>query len=221
MKPSPVIAIDGPSASGKSTVARRAAVALGWLYVDSGALYRGVTWAALGKGVGPEDGAGMDALLAGMDVRFRVEEGAVRFTIDGTDPGLELRGAAVNRGVSEVSAVPAVRRRVVAWLREMRALGPLVMEGRDIGTAVFPDTPHKFYLDASPEERARRRHAEETGRGVAATLDGVHDSLKHRDRIDSSRKLDPLKVSADAVVIDSTGMSIDGVVDRIVRSVRP
>jgi CMP/dCMP kinase len=214
-----VIAIDGPSASGKSTVARRVAAALGLLYVDSGALYRGVTWLALREGVPPEDPAALETLLEQADVEFRVEDGAVCFRLNGTDPGLALRGADVNANVSEVAAAPAVRRRVVDWLRAMRAVGGLVMEGRDIGTRVFPDTPLKFYLDASPEERARRRHAEDAGRGSAASLDTVQASLQHRDRIDTSRRADPLKVAPDARVIDSTGMTIDAVVAAVCRAV--
>jgi CMP/dCMP kinase len=217
--PERVIAIDGPSASGKSTVARRVASALGLRYVDSGALYRGVTWLALREGVPPEDAAALERLLERADVRFGVADGAVRFTLNGTDPGLALRGADVNANVSEVAAAPAVRHRVVAWLREMRALGGLVMEGRDIGTRVFPDTPYKFYLDASPEERARRRHAEDAGRGSAASLGTVQASLQHRDRIDTSRRADPLKVAPGATVIDSTGMEIDDVVAVVCRAV--
>jgi cytidylate kinase len=207
-----VIAIDGPAASGKSTVARKVAAALGRLYVDSGSLYRGIAWRAREEGIRGED-AGAIAGLAGR-VRFDllVERGAVTFRIDGLRPGEQIRSAEVNAIVSPVAAVPAVRKRVVAVLREMTKFGSLVMEGRDIGTAVFPRARAKFYLDASPEERARRRHAEETGKGAVASVDQVHASLRRRDEVDSSRKMDPLKVAPDAVVVNSTGMTVDQVV---------
>ncbi len=214
-----VVAIDGPSASGKSTVARRVAQALGWLYVDSGALYRGVTWQALQDGVDTGSADALGELVRGMDISFHVADGAVSFRIGGRQLGLELRSDEINAHVSPVAVAPEVRAHVVRWLREMRALGSLVVEGRDIGTAVFPETPFKFYLDASPEERARRRHLEMTGRNEDANLDRVGDSLKRRDRIDSSRKTDPLRIADGAMVIDSTAMGIDEVVKAVLEKV--
>jgi cytidylate kinase len=214
-----VVAIDGPAASGKSTVSRRVAAALDALYVDSGAVYRGITWAALEQGVDVRDAAAVARMLEKLNVRFRARDGAVEFTIDGRAPGDAIRSMAVNNAVSPVAVIPAVRVQVVTWLRGMAPLGMLVMEGRDIGTAVFPDTPHKFYLDASPEERARRRHRE-----LVAVTDvdeaEVGASLRRRDTIDSSRTMDPLQVASGATCIDSTGRSVDDVVNTIVTAVR-
>jgi len=206
-----VIAIDGPSASGKSTVARRLAGELGWLYVDSGALYRAAAWLALKSGVRADDEAALSDMLDAAGVTFFVRDGAVRFRVGECEPVSELRTDEINRWVSPVAAQPGVRRRVVAWLRGMTRFGPLVMEGRDIGTAVFPETPHKFYLDASAEERARRRHLEEGG----AAREAVGRSLAARDAIDSTRKTDPLREADGAVRIDSTSMTIEGVVSVI------
>ena len=211
-----IVAIDGPSASGKSTVARRVASELGSLYVDSGALYRAVTWRVLRDGLAPDDPAQVIPCMAGADMNFFVDAGAVKFRVDGVEPGEALRTETINRGVSPVAATPAVRRQVVAWLRGLVEFGPLVMEGRDIGTAVFPDAPHKFYLDASAEERARRRHAEMDHGTEKMSLSAVGSSLQRRDKIDSSRKMDPLRTAADAVIVDSTSMSIAEVVAFIV-----
>jgi len=210
-----VVAIDGPAASGKSTVARRVAAALDALYVDSGAVYRGITWAALERGVDVHDGDAVVQMLEGLRVHFFARDGAVVFSIDDVEPGEAMRTQAVNNAVSPVAVIPGVRIQVVAWLQDMAPLGTLVMEGRDIGTAVFPDTTCKFYLDASPEERARRRHREmvaETGIAEAE----VDASLRRRDKIDSSRKMDPLQVAPGATRIDSTAMGIEEVVSTIV-----
>ena len=213
--PSDVIAIDGPSASGKSTVARRVAARLGRLYVDSGALYRGITWRTLEEGRDPAVPAETLAVLQNLPVEFFVADGAVRFRIGGYEPVAEIRGERVNERVSEVAAVPEVRVQATAWLRAMADKGPLVMEGRDIGTVVFPDARFKFYLDASPEERARRRQGELTGTDVSRVM----ASLQTRDRRDSGRSTAPLRVASDARAVDTTGLSIDEVVDQIVASI--
>jgi cytidylate kinase len=212
-----VIAIDGPAASGKSTVARKVAKALGRLYVDSGALYRGVTWRVLRDGVEPADGPAVAAAMRAARFDFSVREGAVVFSVDGVEPGEALRTAEINRHVSPVAANPEVRRQVTAWLRDMVRHGPLVMEGRDIGTAVFPDAPHRFYLDASEEERARRRHAEAAAQG--ASVEEVGRSLRRRDHIDSTRKTAPLRVAEGSVIVDTTGLSIDQVVERVLAAI--
>lgn len=212
-----VIAIDGPAASGKSTVARRVAAELGWLYADSGSLYRAVTWKALQSGVDPRDSAAVRRMLPGIRFEPCVEAGAVRFRLDGAQFGQELRGAVVNEAVSLIAAMPEVRATVVAWLRSMGEYGDLAMEGRDIGTAVFPDAEFKFYLDASPEERARRRHSEIAG---GPSMGEVDASLKRRDIIDSTRRTAPLRAAADAVIVDTTGMTIEDVVRFVVERVR-
>lgn len=215
-----VIAIDGPSASGKSTVARRVAAALGMLYVDSGAVYRGVTYHVLQEGADTSSEEQTVAALRRMPIEFSVDSGAVVFAVNGVRLVSELRGQDVTQHVSPVAAVPEVRRQVTDWLRDMRGFGGLVMEGRDIGTAVFPDAGFKFYLDASAEERARRRHAEGPGAGGEASVEDVSESLKRRDRIDSTRATAPLKVADGSVIVDTTGMSIDEVVGAIVAHVR-
>ncbi|HMP76530.1 MAG TPA: (d)CMP kinase [Kiritimatiellia bacterium] len=214
------VAIDGPSASGKSTVARQAARALGFNYVDSGSLYRGLTWKCLREGVDTEDPAAVTELVERTQLDFFVEEGVVRFTLDGEDPGAQIRSMPVQERVSDVAAVPEVRTRVVQHLRETARFGSLVMEGRDIGTVVFPDTPHKFYLDADPEERARRRHQEFVQSANDTTVDNVLASLQRRDRKDSTRKTAPLQIALGARVIDSTAMQADEVVGLVVERVR-
>lgn len=212
-----VIAIDGPAASGKSTVARRVAQSLGALYVDSGALYRAVAWKALEAGVDPQDTDRVAVLAEAIDMRFFVEGLSVGFSIDAQSPGAALRVERVNQAVSPVATNPVVRHHVTNWLRGMRSLGPLVMEGRDIGTAVFPGATFKFYLDASPEVRAQRRHAEMQ---EALTVDAVGASLSRRDQIDSKRTVAPLAVADDAIVVDSSTMGIDDVVNFILGAVR-
>ena len=214
-----VIAIDGPAASGKSTVARRVAAATGGCYVDSGALYRAVTWQALRKGLNTADPAATVRLAQELPIEFFLVDGAVRFRVDGIEPGRELRTETINQNVSKVAATPGVRQKVGDWLRDMTRFGGLVVEGRDIGTAVFPAARHKFYLDASAEERARRRYAEMVDGKLPLTQKAVDESLKKRDQMDSTRKADPLKTAPDAVVIDSTNMGIDEVAQFIVAQV--
>jgi cytidylate kinase len=214
-----VIAIDGPSASGKSTVARRVARATGGIYVDSGALYRGMTWAALQQEVDPRDEAAVTACKDRSDWQFRVVDQAVSFTIDGVDPGEEIRGEAVRESVSYVAKIPGVRAFIVAQLQAMTRFGPLVMEGRDIGSVVFPDTPYKYYLDADPGERARRRNEEIRQREGRSEINRVLSSLEKRDKMDSNRKTAPLQVAEGAEVVNTTHMDIDEVVSAIVARV--
>lgn len=207
-----VIAIDGPAASGKSTVAKRVAAKTNGLYVDSGALYRAITWKALQNGIDTTDFIANAKQAQAIEPKFYVSNNAVCFKIDGKELKEELRTPEINHHVSFIAATPEARDMVVSWLRKMPELGNLVMEGRDIGTAVFPNAANKFYLDASPEERARRRHAEQANSESKQSVTEVKSSLKRRDKIDSSRKKDPLKIADDAVIIDSTGKSIDDVV---------
>lgn len=212
-----IIAIDGPSASGKSTVSRRAARILKCVYVDSGSLYRGLTWHLLGQKIPVSDNKALGAALCKMHIEFFLADGAVEFLIDGKKTGAELRSLMVNENVSRIAALPAIREWVVQKLRGMVSFGNLVIEGRDIGTAVFPEAQFKFYLDATPEERARRRHLEMLSIGQNATYDEILRSILKRDGIDSSRAVAPLKIAPDAVIIQSTKMSIDEVVNQIVK----
>lgn len=212
-----VIAIDGPSASGKSTVARQVGARLGYKYVDSGALYRGLAWKAVELGCDMSDPVEVIAMMKRLSIEFFVENEAVRYRIDGYEPCEEIRAEKVNESVSIVAAIPEVRAQVTQWLQEMIKFGDLVMEGRDIGTVVFPTAAAKFYLDASPEERARRRHAELKSESVPSDVGRVMVSLTNRDKRDSGRKTAPLKLAEDAQVVDTTGLNITQVVDEIVR----
>ena len=196
-----VIAIDGPAASGKSSVSRVLAEKLDALFINSGAMYRAVTWAALEAGIDPADAATVAAWVSTLQITCGSENQRSTISINGLDPEPFIRDPRVNQSVSNISAVPEVRRILVEKLRSYSQLGNVVMEGRDIGSVVFPETPHKFYIDASEEVRARRRSDQ-----------GETDSIAKRDAQDSTRKTAPLKVSADAVVIDSSEMTLEEVV---------
>ena len=200
-----VVAIDGPAASGKSSVARKLARNLGFSYVNSGAMYRAVTWELLREQIDPARPDRVEAALGRMklDSGFS-ENGDSYIRINAEIPDLELRQIEVNQAVSAYSAIPAVRNLIGQRLRSMCQGLDVVMEGRDIGTAVFPDSPHKFYLDASPEIRRRRRAAQ-----------GQDDSIEHRDKLDSTRRVAPLSVASDAHVIDTSHLDIEGVVGHI------
>jgi CMP/dCMP kinase len=219
-KPVTVVAIDGPAASGKSTAARQTAQALGWVYVDSGALYRGMTWKALREGVDTTKPADVIALVPRIAWEFIDDHRAIRFTIDGEDPGQQLRSEVVREAVSDIAAIPEVRAFIVGELRKMTEFGPLVMEGRDIGSVVFPDTPFKFYLDANPVERARRRAAELAQAEGHGDVEQVLSSLTRRDQKDSGRKTAPLQIPLGARVIDSTQLQIADVVALILGELR-
>lgn len=214
------IAIDGPSASGKSTVARRVAAALGFVYVDSGAMYRGLTWYALRQGVNTAEPEHVVAALAATQWTFEVVDGALKYRICGHDPGEAVREAPVREHVSEVAAIPEVRSFLVERFREAVKFGPLVMEGRDIGTVVFPESPFKFYLDADPEVRARRRLQDIVQLEGQGDVRDVRDSLARRDQRDRSRATAPLQIALNAVVIDSSSMNVDQVVAFILEQVR-
>ncbi len=211
-----IVAVDGPSASGKSTVSRRAAQALGFMYVDSGALYRGVTWKCVKEGIDVKDAQAVTNLLIRMNMELVVKDHAVGYLIDGEDPGQEIRAEPVRERVADIAAQQSVRVYIVEKLRLMTQFGSLVMEGRDIGTVVFPDTPYKYYLDADPEERARRRAAEIRQTEGAGDVSEVLSSLRRRDQKDSSRATAPLQIALGATIINSTGMTIDQVVETIV-----
>jgi CMP/dCMP kinase len=201
-----VVAIDGPAASGKSTVAKEVSSQLGFSYVDSGAFYRAITWWILRSNADPESADQVAAVIAKSQIKsgFGDDEGFLR--IDGIDAKPHLRDEDVNRSVSPVSVVPAVRDCLTYHLRELARLRDVVVVGRDIGSVVFPDTPFKFYIDASQEVRQERRDAE-----------GQDDVIAVRDRIDSSRANAPLKVARGAQLIDSTHLTVEGVVDEMIR----
>ena len=201
-----IIAIDGPAASGKSSVARRLAARLAFAYVNTGAMYRAATWIALREKVDISDETRVRELLAKADMRCILADGELKIAVSGCDPTPHLDDAEVAASVSKVASILEVRARLVEKQRELAAGANVVMEGRDIGTVVFPQTPYKFYIDASPEVRVQRR-----------VQQGLTDDLANRDRQDSQRKSSPLAVAPDAEVIDSTHLSIEQVVDEIVR----
>lgn len=204
-----VVAIDGPAASGKSSVARQLASRLGFVYVNTGAMYRAVTWCALAQPAPAFDPDALLALVNGTRFECSLVDGVESFLVNGVDPGEALNSAAVNARVSDVASVAAIRQFLVGMQREFGARHNVVMEGRDIGSVVFPETPYKFYIDASPEVREARRRAE-----------GIDDSIAKRDRIDSSRKVSPLVVSGDALVVDSSHLTAEEVVAAVLAAIR-
>jgi cytidylate kinase len=214
------VAIDGPSGAGKSSVSRIVGGKLGFLHVDSGALYRIMTWQALVRKVDTDDPDAVAAFAPTVEIECRPENGAIAYYVDGEKPGDRIRTPEINAHVSPISAVPEVRAIVTGWLREMPRLGDIVVEGRDIGSVVYPDSPYRFYLDCDPDERARRRQKEDEAKGFVQTEAQVKASLLARDRIDSSRKTAPLKVPEGAIRIDTTHLPVEGVVDEIARRLR-
>ncbi|HEY2802152.1 MAG TPA: (d)CMP kinase [Chthoniobacterales bacterium] len=200
-----VIAIDGPAASGKSSVAQTLARRLGFAYVNSGAMYRALTWHILERGVASDDAEAIAQIAEQVAITCQLRGDVSVMLVDGVDPAAYLRDDRVNDNVSLVSSVPRVREILVEHLRRYALTNDVVIEGRDIGSVVFPETPYKFYIDASPEIRARRRSAQ-----------GEQDRIAARDRADSSRRVSPLIIAEDAHVIDSSNLTIDGVVGEII-----
>lgn len=210
-----IIAIDGPSGAGKGTVARAVASRLGYRHVDSGAMYRAVGWKALQTRVRLDDEPAVARIAA--QSRIDVEAGAV--TIDGIDVTKAIRTPDIDRAAAAVARLPLVRGELVTRQREMGAHGAVVMEGRDIGTVVFPSADVKIYLDASPEERARRRALDPAHSGGPTAVADVATALTARDQLDRTRAASPLYAASDAVVIDTTGKPVAQVVDEVLRVV--
>jgi len=200
-----VIAIDGPAASGKSSVARELARQLRFIYVNSGAIYRAITWHILQNGIDPEDGECIGEALRLAAISGALEDNESRVLINGADPGDHLRDDCVNESVARVSQFPVVRQIVAERLHEHAQTDDLIVEGRDIGSVVFPNTPYKFYVDASPAVRLQRRAAQ-----------GGRDEIALRDRADSLRPVSPLVIAKDAHVIDTSHLTIQQVISEIV-----
>lgn len=213
----PVLTVDGPGGSGKGTVSRIVAARRGWHFLDSGALYRLLALAADSHGVRLDDEGGLAALALTLDVRFvggdAVEEPAV--VLDGRDVSDDIRTEVCGNKASRVAALPGVREALLARQRAFRCSPGLVADGRDMGTVVFPDAQAKVFLEASPEERARRRHKQLNDKGIGASLTRLVEEIAERDARDRARAVSPLRPAKDAAVIDTTALSIDAVVARV------
>ena len=212
-----VIAIDGPSGAGKSTAGRILARRLGYVFLDTGAMYRALALMALRRGV-PFDAEGDLAALA-RAARIELAPDGDAVSLDGEDVTAAIRSREVSAAASKVSVHPAVRREMVARQREMGRAGGVVLDGRDIGTAVFPDADVKFYVDADPAQRARRRHEELAAAGVDSDLRAIEEEIRHRDLADTTRTDSPLTRARDAVHVDTTGLPPEAVVERLLEVV--
>lgn len=211
-----VIAIDGPAGAGKSTVAKIVAEKLGYTYIDTGAMYRGVAWKTLKQSQAATDEDILRAVQE-IDVRLACTENGTRVTVDGTDVTQEIRTPEVTHIVSRVAALGPVREKMVELQRAMAADGAIVMDGRDIGTNVLPNADVKIFLTASVEERARRRYDEMKEKGYAVNFDKLKREIALRDKQDSEREISPLRQAEDAVLLDTTSLSIDEVVTYVLK----
>jgi len=214
-----VIAIDGPSGAGKSSVSKNVGKRMGFLHVDSGALYRIMTWQCLLYKIDTSSPEAVAEFAKSVDVECGPKDGAISYLVNGVSPGNAIRTPEINRHASPVATVKEVRDRITQWLQAMTRYGNLIVEGRDITTAVFPDSPARFYLDASAEARAERRRIEEVQKGIAnQSLEDVRKSLLARDQIDSSRKHAPLRKADGVYVIDSTDLTLDEVIETVIEA---
>lgn len=217
----PVIAIDGPSGSGKGTVCRAVANRLGWHLLDSGALYRLVALAGAARGLDPADEPGHAAVAAGLDASFEVGvDGGERVVLEGRDVTRELRAESTGGMASQVAVMPGVRAALLERQRAFARAPGLVADGRDMGTVVFPSAGLKVFLTASAEERALRRHKQLKEKGLAANLADLSQDIRERDRRDAARSAAPLRPADDAVIIDSTGTPAEAVTEQILELVR-
>jgi len=215
-----IVAIDGPSGAGKSTVGKRLAALLGYVYIDTGAMYRALGWKAARDGVEPVEGERLREFCKATEVELRLDGGETRVFVDGIDVTGFIRTPEMSMAASRISAQPCVRERLLELQRAMGRQGGVVLEGRDIGTVVFPEARAKFYLDADVHERARRRHEELKAKGIENDLAVTVDEVRKRDHDDSHREIAPLKKADDAIVVDSSKMSADEVVSFMAAKVR-
>ncbi len=207
-----IITIDGPSGGGKSTVSQMLATHLHYTYLDTGAMYRAVGIKIIRSKIDENDQEALNQLLTDIDLRLSTDDSGTKVFIDNDDVSQAIRTAEMGMVASRVSAIPAVRRTLTTLQQEMGQQGKIVAEGRDMGTVVFPNAPHKFYLDATAEERARRRHLQLQEKGEASDYQNLLQQIIKRDHDDSSRDLAPLKAADDAIIIDSSTMDAEAVV---------
>jgi cytidylate kinase len=219
MKPL-VIAIDGPAGAGKSTVAQKLAARLGLMYVDSGATYRAAALRVVKAGVSPDDEAAVAEVVAEADIQFAVGDSGPQILLDGEDVTVAIRSPEVALAAAKVSRYPAVRQKMVDLQRSFARDRGVVMEGRDIGTVVFPGADLKIFLTATPEERGRRRLRDDQQHGEVVSFEQTVAALRRRDQLDTERKVSPLIAAPDAVEVDSTNLTADQVVERILKIAR-
>ena len=215
-----IVTIDGPAGAGKSTVSKALARKLSYIYLDTGALYRAFAYKVIEEGILPEDEKALAALCARTEIYLENIDGSLNVFIDGINVTKRIRSEEVGLVASTVSAVSAVRERLLSIQRDVGAKGGVVAEGRDMGTVVFPMADYKFYLDAVIEERVRRRHIELQTRGSSADYKTVAGDLVVRDRQDQERKIAPLRASEDAIIVDSTCMSVAEVVEKMISIIK-
>jgi cytidylate kinase len=215
-----IVAIDGPSGAGKSTLAKRLARDLGYTYLDTGAMYRALAVKLLRQGLDVADGAKLAALVDATEIDLVEREGNLQVLLDGEDVSGLIRTPEVSQMASKVSAFPVVRRRMLELQRALGQKGSVVAEGRDIGTVIFPEAEVKIYLDASVQERARRRYEELRGAGRDVTLEETIQEMSERDKRDSERDMAPLRKADDALAIDSSALAAEAVLERVLRVVK-
>jgi len=214
-----IIAIDGPAGSGKSTIAKMVAERLNYTYLDTGAMYRAITYLALQKGIVDNEKA-VNELVEGLDVTLNFEDGLTHVFADDIELTEHIRTPEVNSKVSEIAAMPLVRKELVRMQQSMGEVGNVVAEGRDITTVVFPDADVKIYLDATADVRAERRYKEYLEKGVTVSLEEVKENIKKRDRIDSGREASPLRIAENAIEVDTSNLTVDEEFEILVENIK-
>ena len=214
------VAIDGPAGAGKSTIAKAAAANLGFVYVDTGALYRAIGLYVIGQGIGTKDAENIEKALSGINIQLKFVDGEQRVILNDVDVSLKIRTPEVSMAASDVSAIPCVRSFLFELQRSIARENNCIMDGRDIGTVVLPDAKIKIFLTALPEERARRRYDEFLLKGVETTFDEVMKDISQRDYNDANRAIAPLKPAENAIIIDTTGNDLEKSVNIIINTIR-
>lgn len=220
MTEAPVLTIDGPSGSGKGTLAQRMAAKLGWHYLDSGALYRVLAQAALQADIDLADESALATIAASLPVTFQITQDTLTVLLNGQDVSLLIRSEQAGNAASKVAAIPSVRTALLQRQRDFRQAPGLVTDGRDMGTVVFPDAPYKVYLTASAEVRASRRYKQLKEKGIDSNLSDLIAEITERDERDQQREVAPLRPAADAIILDSTALGVDAVFQRVSELIR-